>query len=173
MQNIAQALEEVKELYRTTLGQPAPDIDPKFYAPFPPGTDPVVQTLEEVRALKRLSESVRAAGTVTWIPRADTFSTIEGYLIHVEIPGVRREDLKVLTLGGELIVRGVRAAVTGANQPRPLFVERPWGPFERRFALPGDCFVEGMKARYQEGVLEVTLPVKAGALQIEKPVEVR
>jgi HSP20 family protein len=170
MQNIARALEEVKELYRQTLGRPAPEIDPKYYTPFPPGADPVAHALEEVRQLKRLTEAVPAPPA--WIPRADTFSTSEGYLVQVEIPGVTREDLKVFTVNGELIVQGVRNPIAAAPDTRPLSVERSWGPFERRFTLPAGSLVEGMTARYREGILELKLPVKVVSVTEEMPVEV-
>jgi HSP20 family protein len=169
MENVVQALDEVKELYRKMLGHPAPDIDPKLFVPFPPGVDPVAETLDEVRRLKKLTESVAAIPVMTWIPRADCYSIPEGYLVHVGIPGVRREDLKVFTVGGELVVRGTRNAVPGA---RALSVERPSGPFERRFAIPAGSTVEGMTARYTDGILELTLPVKTAALTEEKAVPV-
>jgi HSP20 family protein len=172
MESIARALDEVKEMYWKTLGHPAPEIDPRFYAPFSPGADPVREALEEARQLKRLTETVGAAVAPTWIPRADCFGIEDGYLVQVEIPGVRREDLKVFTVGGEIVVRGVRNPVPAIPEARPLFVERSSGTFERRFALPAGSLVEGMTARYLEGILELKVPVKPAAPVEEKVVHV-
>jgi HSP20 family molecular chaperone IbpA len=55
---------------------------------------------------------------------------------------------------------------------RPMLVERPWGPFERRFVLPTGSRVGEMKARYVNGVLEIAIPVDPVELPKEQKIEI-
>jgi HSP20 family protein len=158
MQQVSQALDEVKNLYAQLVGKPAPAIAPNSYVPFPPGVDPLDYAVQEVAELKRLSESMSQAGrAVAWVPPADTFATPERYVFRVEVPGVDRDELKVFVRRGECIVRGRRKAEDDPKGIGPISLERPWGTFERRFVLPADCLADRLSARYSKGVLEVAV----------------
>ena len=83
-----------------------------------------------------------------------------------------REDLKVLVASGECIVRGERKLPANTAGVRPLSIERPWGPFERRFVLPVGSKPESVIARYLEGVLELRVPTNRGGILQETKVDV-
>ena len=55
---------------------------------------------------------------------------------------------------------------------RPVFVEQPWGQFERKISLPTGAVPESVKARYEEGLLEITVPIGAAKPPVEHKVEV-
>lgn len=172
MQEIVQALDEVKTLYETFVGRPAPVIDPESFLPFQPGVDPIRQTLEEVGWLKQLSEQWKEMPAALWAPRADTWASPDTLLLHVELPGVAREDVKVSIVGNELIVRGERKAFGPAHDMRPIGIERPWGAFERRFPIPLGAQTDRIAARYTHGMLELRLPIEPIRPPAETPVEV-
>ena len=154
MAEVKQALEDVKELYQKVVGQPAPEVTVASLAGFPPGVDPVQHAVEEVQRLKQLCEQVQAVPT--WIPRADLFAARDGYLIRVEIPGVSRDQVKVLASTTECLVVGERRP----PQPdalTPMNVELAYGRFERRFPVPLDFRPERLTARWTEGLLEIRL----------------
>ncbi len=113
-----------------------------------------------------------APGPVSWVPRADSFATDDAFLFRLEIPGVARDDLKVFLAGGECVVRGERKAPESTVNMRPLSLERPWGPFERRFMLPAGSHPDRVTARYQEGVLEVRIAAEGRGAPREMEVEV-
>lgn len=168
MVEVNQAFQDVKQLYSKLIGQPAPEIPPDSYAAFPPGVDPLRHALKEVDYLKELSERMTASPTpISWVPSADTFATPDAFVVRMEIPGVDREGLKVLLLGGECVVRGERKPAGDTEKMRPLTLERHWGPFERRFMLPAGSHPDRITARFHEGILEVRVPVVAA----EKPKE--
>ena len=50
---------------------------------------------------------------------------------------------------------------------------RPWGPFERRFVLPGGANLEKVTARFRDGVLEVRIATNGEDLPRERNVEVQ
>lgn len=169
MDEVSHALRDVKDLFQKVVGRPAPEIGPDSYAPFPVGVEPMVHATQEVDYLKRISEPFLAT-TTRWVPRADSFVTDDAFVVQLEVPGVAREDLKVLYARGECIVRGERKPVGRSTELRQLTVERPWGPFERRFVLPAGSHPEQLSARYHDGILE--LRVKLDQARTPKEMEI-
>lgn len=173
MQPLNQALDEVKELYLKVLGKPAPEIAPGSYVAFPPGVDPLECAVKEVDQLKLMSERLTfAPRPVAWTPPADSFATKDSFIIRMEIPGIDRSSLKVFLVGGECVVRGERKLPEATPEMRPLNLERPWGSFERRFALPAGSYPDRVNARYVDGELEVRIAVEGIEAPKEMNVEV-
>jgi len=171
MQELEKALGDVKVLHQKVFGRPAPDLGPQSYIPFPVGIDPIEHALHEVRDLKEISEQLAfAPRPVAWTPSADTFAKEDELIIQLEIPGVSREDLKVLVHGGECVVRGERKPPQRLETMRPMAMERPWGPFERRFVLPVGSRVGEIQARVISGLLELQIPLEQSAVSKEHKV---
>lgn len=174
MQDVNQALVEVKDMFREVVGQPAPEIDPHGYCAFPAGVDPVAHAVQEVDHLKRLSKQAAISPTLpAWIPRADSFVAADAFVVLVEVPGVARENLKVFVAGGECLVRGERTPPSSSSELRPVVLERAWGPFERRFVLPAGSHSDRLEARYREGILELRIPMEQAAIPKETRIDVR
>jgi HSP20 family protein len=91
-------------------------------------------------------------------PAADLYETPEGLVLRLEIPGAAREDLGIDLAGQELIVRGQRRPAPPLHTTRVLHYEITYGSFERSFHIPIAINPEGVKARYEHGILEVQLP---------------
>ena len=91
-------------------------------------------------------------------PAADLYETPEGLVLRLEIAGAAREDLGIDLVGQQLIVRGQRRPVPPADTNRVLHYEITYGNFERSFRIPLAIDPEGVRARYENGVLEVFLP---------------
>ena len=91
-------------------------------------------------------------GTVTWTPQIDVVEENGEIRISAELPGVKPEDLKVSVESNVLSLEGQKAR----------------GAFRRAFTLPATVDAEGIKAKYEHGVLTVFLPKleKAKARQI-------
>jgi HSP20 family molecular chaperone IbpA len=155
MQTIEQAYQEVCRLHEQIAKTPVPEIGPPAFLPFPPGVDPVAFAIEEVAQLKRMFEG--AAPATAWVPRASLHASDSSLVYHVEIPGVPRETVSVVVNGAEMIVRGQRTAPTLDAGLKPMFVEQPWGAFERRFPCPPWCDPEKIHAKVVHGVLEIHL----------------
>ena len=173
MAEMIQALDELKTLYSKVLGHPAPELKPESLLAFPPGVDPRRQAIEEVQDLRQVTDRIANAPIpIAWIPRADTFATAEGYRIRLDVPGVRRDQLKVFVAGSECIVRGERTPLEGEDGSRPITLEGIYGPFERRLPLPPGFRAEKLTARYEDGVLELRLPHEAALAPKETVVNV-
>jgi HSP20 family protein len=73
-----------------------------------------------------------------WSPSADISETDKEYLIRVELPAVKKEDVKVTVDGGMLTIEGERKQQTEEKGEKFHQVETFYGSFTRSFALPDD-----------------------------------
>ena len=173
MNDLDQALKEVRALHSQFFGRSAPAAETQPFAPMPPGVDPVEYALNEVESLKQLAgRFTHATQPAPWAPLADSFLVKNELVLQLEVPGVSSEDLKVFAKGGECIVRGERKPPKHLPSMRPLALERPWGPFERRFVLPVGTQTSKIKARARAGLLELRIPLEKDAVAEEHEVEV-
>lgn len=99
------------------------------------------------------------ANTVNFQPSCDVSETKEHYLISFDMPGVRKEEIKIEVHGRELLVSGERQREMNEKQGETSFRrERSYGRFERSFTLPSTITSEKIEAHYENGVLNVALP---------------
>ncbi|MGH9857245.1 MAG: Hsp20/alpha crystallin family protein [Acidobacteriota bacterium] len=94
----------------------------------------------------------------TWSPTSDIFETEDHVKIHLDLPGMTKENLDIqLTENNTLTVRGERKfeKVDKAKYHR---VERFYGNFMRSFVLPSNVEANKITATFKDGVLEIVLP---------------
>ena len=89
-------------------------------------------------------------------PSASVTSTNDGYVVALDLPGVRKSDLEINLENGELTVTGRRAQ--GPTDSTLVYRESQAGAFRRVFEL--DPAIDGSKiaARLEDGVLTIQLP---------------
>ena len=134
-------------------------------------TRPLTSTLDRFGALDRVLDQMipdRAAlAASVWVPPLEVAERADAYLIAVELPGVREEELELNFESNVLTVRGRKlptfAAEPDAEAMRLHVSERQAGAFERSVRLPE--YVEGdrIEARFVDGVLQVTVPKSPAA----------
>jgi HSP20 family protein len=93
-----------------------------------------------------------------WAPPADVSETAGEYLIKAEIPEVRKEDLSLTVQDGVLTLSGERRQEKRDDAERLHRVERVFGSFARRFALPEDADDQGIRAESRDGVVTIHIP---------------
>ncbi len=109
--------------------------------------------------LDRLFERPLAArARNTWSPTLDVLEDKDNYFILAELPGLKREDIKVSLEDGTLTISGERKTETRSEDTSVHRVERFSGRFERSITLPATVSAEKVKATYTDGVLTLTLP---------------
>ncbi|MCU0230573.1 MAG: Hsp20/alpha crystallin family protein [Acidobacteria bacterium] len=116
------------------------------------------RVLEE--ALARGDEGVEAeapGGSGEWTPRIDLYEYPDRLVLKADVPGVVPADLEVRIDPGELTIRGVRRPPADLDPAGARRLERPFGPFVRRYSLPESVDPERARATYQLGVLEVVV----------------
>jgi HSP20 family protein len=106
--------------------------------------------------------SAEAGAAMAWRPAADIYRTPEGWVVKLELAGVRQEDVNVEASGQELFVSGVR---------RDRFVEEGWSHhsmeiayshFERVIELPCDLDRAGISMEVHDGLLLVRVVTSHG-----------
>jgi len=93
---------------------------------------------------------------VPWIPAAEETETEDAYVVNVEVPGARKDQLDVQVTDRELVITG-EISETG-NGHRRRRSSRRTGQFEYRTLLPGDIKASQVKADLHDGVLTITMP---------------
>lgn len=125
----------------------------------PWGTFPEAQGLREaVHSL--LQEGVlRASGERTAASLLlDVAETANEFIVKASLPGVKHDDLQVTAHGDTITIRGESLPEPDRPDQTWLLRERRFGPFQRSFALPTPIDADKAQARFENGVLTLTLP---------------
>ncbi|WP_369394437.1 Hsp20/alpha crystallin family protein [Streptomyces sp. CG1] len=97
-----------------------------------------------------------AATGMAWSPLADFSETDDAYLIEVDLPGVKREDIDIEMTDRELVISGeIKERERTGTMRRAM---RRTGRFEYRTMLPGEISTEEIDATLRDGVLTVKVP---------------
>lgn len=95
----------------------------------------------------------------SFVPAADILETAQGFELHLALPGVVKEDVKIDFQDGQLIVSGERKApAADENAPKFRRLETGFGSFSRSFRLPETVDVTAIEAALTDGILRVVLP---------------
>jgi HSP20 family protein len=98
--------------------------------------------------------------------RIDVKEDDKAYVVHAEVPGVKKEDINVSIEGNQVSISAeVKREKEEKQGEKVLRSERYYGKVYRAFALAQDVDQASATARYDNGVLELTLPKKQAAAQ--------
>ena len=92
------------------------------------------------------------------LPAIDAYRTDEGMVVHVELPGLNRDEIDVSVDDGVLTVSGERKLGHEVAEDSWLRRERAYGRFERSFRLPDGTDPDAIEADFDNGVLALTIP---------------
>jgi HSP20 family protein len=101
--------------------------------------------------------------TSQWTPRVDIKEEDKRFVILADIPGVEPGAIEVHMDNGILSIKGERKTESKDQAGKLTRIERSYGAFYRRFALPDTADAEGISAIGKNGVLEISIPKKAEA----------
>jgi HSP20 family protein len=101
-------------------------------------------------------------------PRCDVYTDRSKWYVEVELPGIAKRDVHVSVEGDALHVKAERTE----GETRFLFLrrERPIGKVEQSFRLGQNLDAERLEAKFEDGLLTISVPLKASALGREIPV---
>ena len=115
------------------------------------------------QSLARSESGQNMLAVADWAPSVDISETDSEYLIKGEIPGVKKEDVKVTIQDGMLTIQGERRQEKEEKGKKFHRIERSYGSFVRSFRVPGDADENSVKAEFKDGMLNVTLAKSAEA----------
>lgn len=132
---------------RLTRWEPFREMDDMFK-----GFAPLFGRMPAARALET---------EMDFLPPADIVEREKEYLVKIDLPDVKKEDVKVFCDEGVLTVRGERKVEKETKDEKIHRTERYFGAFERSFVLPEDVDAKLIRAEAKDGVLTVSLPKMA------------
>lgn len=94
----------------------------------------------------------------SFIPATDIAEYDDNYELVVELPGVKKEDLKISVENGVLTIGGERKHYNFPEGTKVLHHESYTHPFKRSFELPSEVNAGAISAELKEGVLRISLP---------------
>jgi HSP20 family protein len=98
------------------------------------------------------------ATTMAWAPALDISERKDAYLVAVELPGLKPEDLDITMEDGLLTIQGERQFTSESSEQQYHRVERRYGAFRRAITLPAHVMAEGIEASFEDGVLQILVP---------------
>ena len=97
--------------------------------------------------------------TAAWRPAIEVKREPGKVVIHAELPGLKKENVKVAITGDLLEIEGERKLETEEKRNGYVHSERNYGKFYRAIALPEGANAEKATAEFTDGVLEIAVPV--------------
>jgi HSP20 family protein len=92
-----------------------------------------------------------------WSPPVDILERENEVILKVDLPEMNQNDIEIKVEENTLIIRGERKFIQETPYGNYLQIERPYGTFQRTFAIPRMIDLEKIKAAYKDGVLRIVL----------------
>jgi HSP20 family protein len=110
---------------------------------------------------------------IRWAPRVDIVEVNGTYELTADLPGLKKDDIKIEIHDNVLTLRGEKKLEEEKKDKNYRLCERYFGEFVRTFTLPENVNKDGIEAEFKDGVLTVAIPKveKAKPKQIEVKVK--
>ena len=120
---------------------------------------PFHQLRDHLNRMFDLSYPTRSAESFgDWAPALDAFEDKDRYVVSVELPGLKKEDINVTVHDGVLTVSGERKSERDVKEGTVHRTERYYGKFSRSVSLPSAVRADKVGASYKDGILTVEIP---------------
>ncbi|MBN1858511.1 Hsp20/alpha crystallin family protein [Candidatus Bipolaricaulota bacterium] len=107
------------------------------------------------------------------IGRTDIFEKDQSLVYETELPGMKKEDLSIKVEENTLVISGERKRNDDVKKENYFRVGRQYGRIQRSFPLPADLVERtNVKARFEDGILTITVPLKESIKERKAPIEV-
>jgi HSP20 family protein len=100
----------------------------------------------------------QGASTRAWAPALDIAERTDAYLVTVELPGVKLDDLEITLEDGLLTIQGERHFAHDSSEEQVHRAERSSGAFRRSITLPAHVEADEVNASMEDGVLRILVP---------------
>lgn len=94
----------------------------------------------------------------SWYPKVDVVETENELRFHVDLPGLTEKDVTVEVQDDRLILKGERKIAKDEKKDDYVVCERSYGAFQRQFRLDAPVNPNQIKATFEQGVLNVSVP---------------
>lgn len=106
-------------------------------------------------------------------PRIDVKETDKEIIIAAELPGTNEKDISLTLQNGVLTIQGEKKVEYDEEKENYRVMERSYGSFQRSLRLPDTVDEDKVEARFENGVLKVSLPKHAEAVGTQRRIEIK
>jgi HSP20 family protein len=107
------------------------------------------------------------------VPPVDLVERNGGYELQAELPGLTENQIEVKLANGILTIKGEKSSERVEDEDDYHLRERSFGSFQRSFRVPASVDADKIEAKFDKGVLKVSLPKTAAAIQEERKIDVK
>jgi len=93
-----------------------------------------------------------------WVPLTDIFEDKDKYTLKLDLPGIKKEDVKISFVDGRLSISGERSQESEHKDSKCHRIERSFGKYYRSFNLPENIQTDKIKAEFKDGQLAISIP---------------
>jgi HSP20 family protein len=97
------------------------------------------------------------SGSADWMPQVESFQRGNQFVVRADLPGMKKEDVTVEVTDDRLVLHGDRRDEHEEERDGVFSSERTYGSFYREVGLPEGAIADSAKAKFVNGVLEVTI----------------
>ena len=93
-----------------------------------------------------------------WMPLTDIAEDNDNYYLKVDLPGIKKQDVKISYIDGNLSISGERVQEKEVKDKKIHRIERSYGKYYRSFNIPKEIKDDKIKAEFKDGQLTITIP---------------
>ena len=108
-----------------------------------------------------------------WMPLTDIYEDKEKYTLRLDLPGIKKDDVKISFVEGKLSISGERNQETEHKDSKCLRIERSFGRYYRSFNLPEHVQSDKIVAEFKDGQLTISIPKAEEAKPKEIEIKVK
>ncbi len=112
---------------------------------------------------RELQRGLPAGGDMVWMPQVEVMEREGNLVVRADLPGLRKEDVRITATDDGLVIEGERRREVEEERGGTYRSEVVYGSFRRAIPLPEGAKVEDAEARFDNGVLEIQVPISKEA----------
>ena len=116
-------------------------------------------------------EETSQTSMANFVPSMEVFEKDGQYIVRADLPGVDPKEIDVSVVNDSLVLKGERKRSNEVNEEGYQYTETSYGRFERRVSLPTGVEPDKIAAKFENGVLEISVPLPANATAKKIPIE--
>ncbi len=129
---------------------------------------------EMLNAILNSIEGVEEDASINdFVPAVNTREDEKAYVIEIDLPGIKKEDIEITTEDNVLTISGERKYKDEVKEDDYYKIESAYGKFSRSFTLPEKVDADKITAESKNGVLEVVIPKAAEEEKQPKKIEIK
>jgi len=116
------------------------------------------RSMEDRFGLSKKEDYDEEYENAVWMPLTDIYEDRDEYKIKADLPGIKKDDVKISFSDGKLSISGERNQAKENKDAKSHRIERTFGKYYRSFTLPKEIKEDKIKADFKDGQLTVTIP---------------